>query len=308
MKKTIIAVSMLLFALTTFSQVTETEKSLRAQVTDTLQGWKTGGVVNLNTSQTSLTNWSAGGQSSLALGSIISLQANNKKEKSLWENSLNVAYGSIKQGKEDWRKTDDRFEVTSKLGIKATDKLYYAGLVNFKTQLTNGYNYPDTENKISGFLAPGYLLAAAGIDYKPNDNLSLYFAPATWKLTMVNVKELYEAGAFGVQPGEKTKNEFGGYLRMSLNQPIMENISFQSKLDLFSNYLKNPQNIDVSWETLLSLKVNSFISATLATHLLYDDDIDIWVDDNENETVDSGEQHPRTQFKEVLAIGFTFTF
>ena len=308
MRRIIISMLLLFLFIPLWSQVTEGEKILREEAKDTLMGWKAGGLINLNTSQTSLTNWAAGGQSSLAFGSVVSLYANNKQEKSLWENTLNIAYGNIKQGKEDWRKTDDRFEFTSKLGLRATNKLYYAGLLNFRTQLTNGYNYPDTENKISGFLSPGYLLVAAGIDYKPYNNLSLYIAPATWKLTIVTDQELADAGAFGVNPGENTKNEFGGYLRMFLNQPLMENITFQTKLDLFSNYLKNPQNIDVSWETLLSLKVNTFISATLATHLMYDDDIDIWVDDNENGSVDSGEQHPRTQFKEVLAIGFSYTF
>jgi len=306
MKKVTFIVSLLIFCLSGWSQVTEGEKLLRVQAEDTLIGWKAGGVLNLNTAQTSLSNWSAGGQSSFAFGSLINIFANNKQEKSLWENYLSIAYGTMKQGKEDWRKTDDRFEFTLKLGYRATDKLYYAGLLSFKTQLTNGYNYPDSENKISGFLAPGYLLVAAGLDYKPGENFSIYFAPATWKLTVVTDQALADSAAFGVNPGENTKNEFGGYLRFFLNQGIMENITFQTKLDLFSNYLKKPQNIDVSWETLLSMKVNNFISVTLSTHLLYDDDIDIAIDNDDDGITD--ESGPRTQFKEVLAVGFSYTF
>ena len=86
----------------------------------------------------------------------------------------------------------------------------------------------------------------------------------------------------------------------------MENVVFQTKLDLFSNYLNKPQNIDVSWETLLSMKVNKFISATLSTHLLYDDDIKIAVDTDDDGVTDK--TGPRIQFKEVLAVGFSLIF
>jgi hypothetical protein len=202
-------------------------------------------------------------------------------------------------------KTDDKIDFTSKFGLKAADKLYYAALVNFKTQLTNGYNYPNDSVKISGFMAPGYLLVALGLDYKPNDNLAVFFAPLTLKLTFVSDDVLANAGAFGVDPGDNLKSEFGGYLRTSLKKDLMENVTIQTKLDLFSNYIHNPQNIDVSWETLLSMKVNKFISATLSTHLLYDDDITITdnKDDGTTKTYKS-----RVQFKEVLAIGFSVKF
>jgi hypothetical protein len=87
---------------------------------------------------------------------------------------------------------------------------------------------------------------------------------------------------------------------------LMENITLQSKIDLFSNYLKDFGNIDVSWETLLSMKVNKFISATLSTHLIYDDDIGILSekDDDGNGTLDDY-SFSKVQFKEVLAIGFS---
>ena len=160
---------------------------------------------------------------------------------------------------------------------------------------------------ISKFLAPGYLLFALGIDYKPSDNFTAFISPATLKMTIVNDQALADSGAFGVDPGKKSLSQFGGYLRLFLKQDLMENISFQSKVDIFSNYLDDPVP-DVSWETLLTMKVNKYISATLSTHLLWDKDIDIGVDDNDDGVISDEEYEPRIQFKEVLAIGFSYKF
>lgn len=290
-----------------FGQITEAEKQLKEQKADTIMGWKKGGVIGINVSQTSLTNWAAGGQSSIAVGGLLSLFAHNTQEKSLWENYLDLGYGTMRQGKDaEWWKTDDRIDFTSKFGLKATEKLYYAALVNFKTQMTDGYNYPNDEVKISGFFAPAYLLGALGLDYKPGENFTVFVAPVTLKMTFVNDDVLADAGSFGVDPGDHSRSEFGGYLRAFLKQDLMENITFQTKLDLFSNYLHNPQNIDVNWECLLSMKVNTFISATLSTVLIYDDDVDIAIDNNDDGITD--EWAPKVQFKELLAVGLSVKF
>ena len=117
---------------------------------------------------------------------------------------------------------------------------------------------------------------------------------------------LSAAGAFGVEPGKKFRPELGAYANISYKKDeIIKNVNFLTKLDLFTNYLKNPQNIDISWENLLVLKVNKFISATVNTHLLYDDDILIKIDEgNEGEPV----LGKRAQFKEVIGVGFTYKF
>lgn len=317
MNKIIFTIILLSIVSIGFSQVTEKEDNLKKQSVDSVDGWKKGGTITINMSQVSLTNWSAGGQNSISTNGILSLFAHLKKGKSMWENYLDIGYGTIKQGKDaPWWKTDDKIDFTSKYGQKAFSNWYYAGLLNFKTQMTAGYNYPDDSTKISDLLAPGYLLGAIGMDFKPSDNFTLFIAPLTAKVTIVNDQTLADAGAFGVEPavytdygevltpGENIRNEFGGYLRMFYKRDIMENVSFQTKLDLFSNYMENPQNIDVSWEVLISMKVNKYISATLATHLLYDDDIDIeWTD--KNDLLHVG---PTTQFKEVLGVGFSYKF
>ncbi len=293
-------------------QNTDAEGKLKSKSTDEHTGWKKGGVTSVNLAQTSLTNWAAGGQNSLAINGLVSLFANYKKDKTAWDNSLDLGYGILKQGKDtDFMKTDDKIDFLSKYGRQAYENLYWAALVNFKTQMAPGYNYPNDSVKISTFLAPAYLLAAVGIDYKPDAYLSAYFAPATGRMTIVNDETLADAGAFGVDPGEKTEGEFGGYLRAiysrnDFKNELLKNVAFTTKADLFSNYLKNPQNLDISWETLVAFKVNQYVSVNFTMHLLYDDDTKISIDDNDDGIVD--DYGPRVQFKEILGVGFSYKF
>ena len=301
-------------ALQGFAQNTDAEDQLKTVKTDTILGWKKGGSVSLNLSQTSLTNWSAGGQNSVAVNSLISLFAQLKTEKSLWENYLDVGYGTLKQGDaSNWWKTDDKLDFTSKYGLALKEKLYLAALVNFKSQFFDGFDYPNDSVTISTFLAPAYLVGAVGLDYKPSENLTFFIAPLTSKLTIVADEVLANAGAFGVDPaeldnngeilksGKQSRMEFGGYVRLFGQMELLENIGAQSKLDIFSNYLDNPLNLDINWETLIILKVNKYISGTINTHLIYDHDIKI----ADSET---GETNPKVQFKEIVGFGLTLKF
>jgi len=298
-----------MFSIHAWSQTTEAEKVIRSVSNDSVMGWKTGGLIGLSISQASFTNWAAGGQNTIALGGIVNLFAKYKSEHSSWDNMLDLGYGILQQGKNaDFIKTDDKVDFTSKYGRNASAKWYYAGLVNFKTQMAPGYNYPDVSTKISDLLAPAYALAAIGMDYKPNDKLTAFIAPFTSKNTIVNDEALSNAGAFGVDPGKKTRSEIGGYIRMVYQQTYFKDksVSVLSKLDLFSNYQNTPQNIDVSWETIIGLKVNRFITTTITTHLIYDDDVDIGVDRNDDGVIDGS--GPRTQFKEVIGVGLNVKF
>jgi hypothetical protein len=298
-------------------QITEAEKKVRGLPTDTIPlGWTSGGVIAVNLAQTSLTNWAAGGQNSIAVNGLFSAFANLMTEKARWDNSLDLGYGLLKQGGADYRKTDDKIDFLSKYGRQAFDNFYYAALLNFKTQMQPGYNYVDetTRNKISDFFSPAYLLLAVGLDYKPNQNFSAFIAPLTAKFTFVTDQALSDAGAFGVSPGEKVKSEVGGYLRAiytknDFKSEFLKNVTLTSKIDLFSNYADNPQNIDVSWENLIALKVNKFISVNINTHLLYDDNIMVPFDRNDDGTTEAGEVvGSKIQFKEILGVGFSYNF
>ena len=275
--------------------------------------WKKGGTVAVQGQQVSLTNWAAGGQSAISANALLNLFTSYNYKRHQWSNNLDLAYGVIKQASNrKWWKNDDRIQFNSKYGYRAFDHTYYTALADFKSQFAPGYNYPNDSVQISNFMAPAYLVIALGFDYSPNKNLSVFLAPVTARFTFVNDDSLAKYGAFGVQkevrnaagqittPYRKMREQAGAYFKFMYKKTVMENVDFSTTLELFSDYLKNPQNLYVNWTTLTSMKVNKYISATLSTQLIYDEAVMIKDRD--------GKIGPRVQFKQVLGLGLAYKF
>ena len=274
------------------------------------QGWSHKGNIGLNFGQSSYTNWAAGGQNSVNGQGIFNYEIHYLKGNFKWDNTLNTSLGySYYSFKKKPIKTDDKIEFTSLAGIKATEHLNYSAELAFRSQFAKGYNYElDSTNYISKFLAPAYITLGLGIEWVPNPHFSLYFSPITGRVTIVNDERLAEEGAFGVNTLDandtthhainKVRYEFGARAVAKFQYPLAKNIDFNSKLELFSNYLNHPERIDVDWQNMLVLKVNDWLNANLATHLIYDYDIPFH---NEAGDLIKGS---KVQFKEVLAIGF----
>jgi hypothetical protein len=302
------------------------QDTLNITVKDT--SWKTGGFMSLTFNQVSLFNWAAGGENALSSIAVANLFANYAKGKTNWDNNLDIGYGIVKQGDSPlWKKNEDKIDFSSRFGHQAKGKFYYSALINFRSQISPGYNYPNDSVVISRWMAPGYAIAALGMTYKPSDVFSVFVSPATGKFTFVLAPTLADMGAFGVDPaeydettGEKIKNgksfrpEFGAYLQSRFQKDVVKNVNLLVKLDLFNNYtdkvVKNRQNIDVNWETMITMKLNKFMSASIFTHLIYDHDIDLptygFSGPNADKVViGSG---PKTQFKEVFGAGFSYKF
>ena len=259
---------------------------------DTIQDWKFNGVTSINFSQVSLTNWAPGGENSYAFNGLLNLSLNYSKNKNDWANTLDIGYGVQKQGDQDVRKTDDHIDFISKYGRKISKSFFISAMLNFKTQMNEGKKYEvDTSYVISNFLAPGYLQGALGMEYKPNESFYAVLSPIAGKLTMVLDDTLSARGAFGVDPGSKTRMELGGSVAIGVKKEIMKNVTFNSTLGLFTNYIKNTQNVDVDWKVMINMKINDYLSANLNTQLVYDDDM---IQD--------------IQFKEVFGVGLTYKF
>ncbi|WP_319227764.1 DUF3078 domain-containing protein [Draconibacterium orientale] len=266
---------------------------------DTL--WTTSGSTTLNFSQVSLNNWAAGGKSSMSGVVMVNYAANYKKDKLNWDNTFDFRYGFLKEEDQKLRKSDDMIDISSKLGIEASKHWYYSALLNFKSQFAAGYDYPDTDNAISKFMAPGYLNIGLGMDYK-TDGFSLMMAPVSGKFTFVTDDDLSAEGAFGVEEGKTMRAELGATVKAQLKKDIWENVTMDTKVSLFSNYLDQPKNIDIDWTFKIIMKVNDYLSANLITQLIYDNDVKIQGDD---ETLPPS---PGLQFMESFGVGLTFKF
>ncbi|OFX88292.1 MAG: hypothetical protein A2W99_10345 [Bacteroidetes bacterium GWF2_33_16] len=292
MKKITFIVTLAFFASSTYSQETA----------DTIKHWKFNGVTSVNFTQVSLTNWAAGGENSYALNGLINLSINYSKDKNDWLNTLNLGYGLQKQGEQDVRKTDDQIDFLSKYGRKVSKSFFISAMLNFKTQFTDGLKYEtDTSYVISKFMAPAYLQASLGMEYKPSEVFYAVLSPVAGKLTMVMDDTLSSKGAFGVEPGKKTRLELGGAVSIGFKKDIMKNVNFNTTLGLFSNYLENAQNVDLDWKVFVTMKINDYLSANLNTHLIYDDDI-------KTSDKDGNPEGAKVQFKEVFGVGLTYKF
>jgi len=289
----------------------------QAQDADTTY-WKKGGLASLTFTQVSLNNWAAGGDNSVSLAGLFNVYADYAKDKITWQNSLEMGYGLIRQGEDgDFEKTDDRINAISQFGYKLPSKnLYWSSLLDFRTQFDEGVD--EEGNRISRFMAPGYLLVATGLEWKPAPFFSLTYSPVSGKFTFVTDQDLADVGAFGVDPaeldaagnpiagtGSNSRAELGSFLKLNFNKEIVTNVTFESRLELFANYIEEVGNIDVNWQNLLVMKVNDFLTVNWQTQLIYDDDIQIEEFNSAGEVIGSS---PKTQFKSVFGIGLAYRF
>ncbi|MDX1651444.1 MAG: DUF3078 domain-containing protein [Brumimicrobium sp.] len=277
---------------------------------DTVPNWKLKSVYSLNLTQSTFTNWAAGGRNNISGLGFINGQANYRNGKIKWNNLLSLNLGGVQYFDEPLQKTDDVIDFQSTLSYQVAKSWFISFLSGFRTQFLEGFANPEDTVRSSAFMAPGYLNLSLGIEYMPSDYFEFMLSPFSGKFTFVQDQLLANQGRFGVEPaefdsagnlvtpGENFRAEIGSYIRVKYQQEIMENIGIRSRLELFSNYLDQPQNIDVNGELAMDFKVNKWFSASLQLNVIYDDDIII--EDR------FGNEGPRTQFKQVIGVGISY--
>ncbi len=264
--------------------------------------WTMAGSAGITGSQMTLTNWAAGGDPSVAADFQFNYSVDYKKGSSLWQNRLELAYGLNRTESNGMRKTNDKIYLSSSYGQKVYESLYISALLKFNTQFANGYDYavslPEGGYKqTSGFMAPAYFSGGLGVEWNPKAWLSVNASPATWKATVVTEEALQPI--YGLD-GTSTRHEFGGNVKIEAKGTIWGDLSGYTRLNLFSNFLNEPQNVDVDWTIRFDLKINKWLSANANFHMIYDDDINIPQPD--------GSAYPCLQIQEVAGIGLLVKF
>ena len=307
-----------------------------------ISGWKKGASYTIGIGQGSSSNWAAGAETfSLSLSNYLAAFAHFREGRFTWRNTLDLGYALMNTTSLGTRKTDDKIDLFSKLGSDLNEKLSIGGVANFRTQFDKGldYNYLGLgiQKPTSGFLAPAYAILAPGIDWHPNPYFSVFFSPIGARFVIVARRErdyYFENGiipdsiktantpdfevplavTYGVDPDKKIRTEVGGFASAKFGKEIFKNVVLNSRLDLYSNYLKtnrfdvigpdqlritkvgsSPEKVDVFWTNQLMMKINTFLNVSYNVDLIYDDDVRQFGPNGTS---------PAAQFRSMLTIGF----
>lgn len=296
---------------------------------DTTGPWKRSGMLSLTFNQSTFSNWTAGGENSIAFTAVGKYFADYTDGNFSINNSINLKYGVLKLESDDNpRKSEDLIELITQLNQKFSKNWSATGQINFSSQFANGYNYPDDSTVVSKFLSPAYLNVAPGLLYKPVDYFSILISPATMRGIIVNDQGLADVGAYGVNPaeydtidgqqvkisdGEKFKLKLGAFAEFYFKKDIKTDLSFESRLSLFYNYLKDnnipdgTMPLDMNWQNFVNFKFNDWLSSNLFVHLAYMPG-DVFID----RAVLTGENEPipndKLQILQTFGIGLAYNF
>lgn len=274
---------LLVFSISGISQETEEDETSESN-------WRKTGNVSLLFNQSAFSNWTAGGADNLSGTLGINYDFNYSNENITWDNKLIIGYGLTKNQGEDQKKTDDQLEFSSVFGKKASGFWYYSWFFNAKTQMDVGYDN-DTGLEISHGFSPLYLKTGPGMLWKKSDDLKVNIAPATSKLIIVHDHFTSIGESFGVAMGETTRYELGAAVNAYYKLSLMENVSMENILNLYSDYLEDPQNVDIDYTMNLIMTINKFLSTNLTFQTIYDDNA-----------------YRGFQIREVFGLGINFKF
>jgi hypothetical protein len=280
--KRLLLLPLLLSSLTSIGQ--ESEKDTISE-----QQWKIHGRFDFIFNQSSFSNWSSGGENTVAGNININYDFNYKKKNINWDSRILAAYGSSYVGEKGYRKTDDRFEFNSILGIKVNNYWFISFIGNFKAQFTKGYDYKkEPEVLVSNFLSPAYLTFGPGLLWKKSDDLNFNIALATARYTFVD--DLF-SGQYGVKEGRNTAFSLGFNLSGYYKFMLMTNIEMENIFTVYSDYLADVGNIDIDYQTNIRFKVNKHIKMHMTFHAI--------IDDNASS---------RIQFRQLFGLGLNYSF
>lgn len=336
----ILTTVMALAVLTSNAQLDRTDTikgKLAGKNVDTV-AWVYSGTLNIGINQGFLHNWAAGGEiASATVNGLFSGSLNRLYHRHIWSNNLDMTYSLFYAYSNQFipRKMDDRIDYTSKYGYRldTSKNFYFTTLFNFKSQFTKGYDYeaPNWDTfSTSKFLSPAYFILAPGIEYRKGSNLSLFLSPAAGRLTVVSREytDRSPEGAFGVENGQTTRLELGAYFSGRYQVDITEDLSYKTRLDLYTNYLAddfedstgtvvkedNPGNVDILWDNLFAWKVSKYFSLTLGGTFIYDNDIPYVTTETDPTTGQEVQKdEPGVglgwwQIKQTFSIGFLYKF
>lgn len=300
MKKILFSVLLYVACNSIYGQSTEKEllkknEEAAAKVVETKpNGWMKKGTFTFLANQATFNNWLAGGQSNVSGNIGVNYDFNYKKDSWNWDNKIIASYGLTKIKDQEMQKSDDRFIYNSLLGKKISGNWYFSAFLNTITQFDSGF---EKGVKTSHFFSPAFFQFGPGLLWKKSDNLKLNFAPVTSKLIVVNSQFTETSSSFGVEQGKTTRYEMGAAINGYYKFNLATNVNVENILNLYSNYLDRPQNIDVDYTLNVTMKINKYLSTNFILQTLFDDNANA-----------AGLNYAKVQTRQVIGLGLNYGF
>ncbi len=268
-------------------------------------GWKSAGKYTLLFNQSAFNvDWQGGGTTNIAGNTTLAYELKYRKNSLTWDNSLLADYGlTFLKGEDFARKTNDRIELNTRLGQQIAESQWnYSLFANVRTQFAKGFRFSkddETDETLrteeTRFFSPAFVQSGPGILWKKNDDLHVNIAPVTTRMIFVNrmfttTPDYVDGDYFGVEAGRSARLEFGGSVAAHLKFEVLTNVSLTQLLNLYSNYIEDPANIDIDYTLSINLVVNKYISGSFVFQAIYDD----------NAT-------GAFQVREIAGLGLTYT-
>lgn len=303
---------------------TSTQMMANSKPSDTTKSknWKYKADYTLMINQIGFSNWATGGESAITGQATIDYKLKYQKNKFKFTHAAHLAYGIAGYFNKDIEKTDDKLDLNFTFEHEISKKLGFSGMTIFKSQFTNGYNYPNDSVLTSAFMAPGYVTVSLGLTYTPSKKFHLYVSPLAGKVTFVLNQQLANAGAFGVTkaiydslgnvivPGKKYLGQLGINFLCTYKTNVIKNIHYHTNLNLYNNYLEPKPDmrwqVDMDWDNKFTFKINDHFVTLFYFHFKYDPKIlfpTYQMVDGVNKIIAEG---TRLQFKETFGLGITY--
>lgn len=233
-----------------------------------LMSWKNDFMVNLSTQR---------------IGSGVISQNSDKKlpfEKALDLVTLSSNFGYKVNEKSAWSYSADFLMITQLLGShmdSATKKIYLS-------EVKEGtYN----TNLLSKLFSPANISFALGMKYQKQPNWYFFLSPAALKMIYIHDQKIANLGVHGTELKDNSTTEFnkawygvGALARTGYNNTYFKRLNYNSELILFSDYLDNPQNIDVTWFNTFGLEIFKGLNLQFKLDMFYDDNKFNFITDN----------------------------
>lgn len=268
-------------------------------------GWSTSGRIQFLFNQSAFNaEWTGGGTSNISGNLLLDYDFSYRQGDLTWDNKIIANYGLTRTNGDDFtKKTSDRLELNSIVGKEFAESNWsYTFFANFRTQFAPGYNYgtdPDTgeamRTETSHFLSPAYLQAGPGLMWRKNENLFVNIAPATARFIFVDsfftsTPGYVDGDYFGVDSGKSMRFELGASVSAFAKYDLVENVTMEHNLSLYSNYLEDPGNVDIDYLLNIDMSINEYLSTNLIFQAIYDDNA-----------------VGAFQIREVFGVGFNLT-